>query len=542
MYTMRKISAMLILLVSVFYVAHGQPQATKSVESKVEEVMLYLNGAQITRTANIDIEKGTTKLVLKNLPNTIDAFTYTVEGKGNFTILSITDGFSNTPGTLPTEELQLKNRLTLLLAQKEDLELDQVILKEEENFLNLNRNIGGQNDGISATDFKQMHELYKTNYARVKKDQLANKRKITELNQEIEQLKRQLYPFSADRVALNQELTITVLAKNPVKGALKVSYFTYSTGWEPSYDVRTSNPGQPIDLTLKATVNNHTGESWDNVLLSFSTGKPTIGGTPPTLHPWFLRKIQPPMPVTMPMGSASRKQMNHVQFFDAEEEFFVVDDIAETGADYSQRQESMLATTYSIPIKYSLPTGKDPLTVEIDKRTFNAEYEYTMIPKLSNHVFLTAKVPNSDGESLLNAPASVYLGGTYTGSAFISQKMASDTITLPLGVETGIRVERTKVKDFSSKRTIGGRVTETIGWEITLTNMRSTQASYNLKDQIPVSTDKNIQIKSKELSEGTLNQETGTVTWKGDLDSGKSQKIRLVYEVTYPKDMTIYLE
>lgn len=539
---MKKIFLSLSLILSVLLVANAQPQSTKFLDSKVEEVTLYINGAQITRLANVNLEEGTTKLVIKNLPNTIDAFTYTVEGKGNFTILSITDGYSNSPGDLPKEEQQLKDRLTLVLAQKEDLELEQTILKEEENFLNLNRSIGGQNEGISATDFKQMHELYKTNFARVKKDQLANKRKITELNLEIEQLKRQLYPFSADRVALNQELTITVLAKNPVKGSLRISYFTHSTGWEPSYDVRTSNPGQPIDLILKATVNNHTGENWDNVLLSFSTGKPTAGGTPPTLHPWFLRQIQPPMPVAMAMGTTNRKQMNQVQFVDAEEEFFIVDDIAETGADYSQRQESMLATTYSIPIKYSLPTGKDPLTVEIDKRTFNADYEYTMIPKLSNHVFLTAKVPNSDGESLLNASASIYLGGTYTGTAYISQKMASDTITLPLGVETGIRAERVKVKDYSAKKIVGGKVTETIGWEITLTNLRSTSANYNLKDQVPISTDKNIQIKAKELSGGKLNEENGIITWKGDLQAGKTQKLRFSYEVTYPKDMILYLE
>ncbi len=520
----------------------GQPPETVTLNSNVEEVVLYLSGAQVTRTATLNLPKGTTKLVVKNLPNTIDVSTYTVEGKGDFTILSIMDGYSSTPSSLPTEEQAIKDRITKLLSQKEDLELEQTILKDEENFLNLNRSIGGQNEGISASEFKQVHELYTSNLSRVKKEQLANKRKITELNQQLEQLKNDLYPFSADRVKLNQELTITVMAKNAVNASLRISYFTAAAGWDPSYDVRASEVGKPIDLILKASAKNATGENWKNVKFSFSTGRPTIGGTPPTMYPWFLRPIQPPMPIAM--GAMAKKQAQRQTYmFEMEEIMFDVDDvIAETGANYTQRQESMVATTYTIPIAYSLPTGKDPLTLEIEKTTLSATYVHAAMPKLAPHVYLTAKVPNSEGIALLNAPASIYLGGSYTGSAYISQGMAADTITLPLGIDTGIRVERAKVKDYSAKKIVGGKVTETIGWEITLTNLRSTLIAFNLTDQIPVSTDKNIQVKAKELSSGILNEETGSITWKGKMDGGKTQKLRLSYEVTYPKDMTIYLE
>lgn len=541
---MKKLIVTTVFTLCGLLMVTGQTPETVTLNSNVEEVVLYLSGAQVTRTATVNLPKGTTKLVVKNLPNTIDVSTYTVEGKGDFTILSIMDGYSSTPSTLPTEEQAIKDRITKLLSQKEDLELEQTILKDEENFLNLNRSIGGQNEGISASEFKQVHELYTSNLSRVKKEQLANKRKITELNQQIEQLKNDLYPFSADRVKLNQELTITVMAKNSVNASLRISYFTAAAGWDPSYDVRASEVGKPIDLILKASAKNATGENWKNVKFSFSTGRPTIGGTPPTMYPWFLRPIQPPMPVVMAMGTSTRKKTNqlHYEFFDSEEEHFIVDDIAETGANYTQRQESMVATTYTIPIAYSLPTGKDPLTLEIEKTTLSATYVHAAMPKLAPHVYLTAKVPNSEGIALLNAPASIYLGGSYTGSAYISQGMAADTITLPLGIDTGIRVERAKVKDYSAKKIVGGKVTETIGWEITLTNLRNTPIAFNLTDQIPVSTDKNIQVKAKELSGGVLNEETRSITWKGKMDGGKTQKLRLSYEVTYPKDMTIYLE
>lgn len=536
---MKRASIIAILLCG-FIAAQGQVNSQISIDSNVEQVKLYIGGAQVTRTAAVNLPKGTTKLIVKQLPNTIDVSTFTVEGKGDFTILSIMEGYSNDPQNLPREARPIKDSLTLLLLQKEDTENAQIILVEEENFLNLNRSIGGQHDGINVVELKQIHEFYKSRFASVKKEQLANRRKLIDLTKEIERLKARLYPFSANRVSLNQELAITVLTNKAVNGTLKISYYTAAAGWNPTYDIRTAGAGEPIDLVLKASATNATGENWEDVSFTFSTGKPVLGATPPVIYPWFLRPIQPPRPMSVTM-SASRSNAKEEIAFDR----VALDEHsygAGSSADYTVKQEAMLAMDYGIPIPYSLPTGKDPLTVEVEKTTFNAVYEHTATPKLSSNVYLIGKIPNTEGINLLSASASVYLSGAYTGAAYITPAMVADTITLPIGVDNGVMVERTRVKDFTSRRIIGSKVTETIGWELTVVNKRSNPITLKLKDQIPISTDKGIQVKTNELSGGVLEEETGIIAWNVQLDAGKTKKIKFTYSVDYPKDKQIYLE
>ncbi len=528
------------ILLCGFMAAQGQVNSQISIDSNVEQVKLYIGGAQVTRTAAVNLPKGTTKLIIKQLPNTIDASTFTVEGRGDFTILSIMEGYSNEPQNLPKEAKPIRDSLTLLLLQKEDTENAQIILVEEENFLNLNRTISGQQDGVNAAELKQIYEFYKSRFASLKKEQLANRRKVVDLSKEIERLKARLYPFSANRVSLNQELAITVLTNKAVNGTLKISYYTAAAGWNPTYDIRTAGAGEPIDLVLKASARNATGENWENVNFTFSTGKPVLGATPPVIYPWFLRPIQPPRPMASTMG-ALRSNAKEAIAYEASE---LVDSSYGAGslANYTVKQESMLAIDYGISIPYSLPTGKDPLTVEVSYMGLKYHNLYTATPKLSSNVYLIAKIPNTEGINLLSANASVYLNGAYTGTAYITPAMVADTITLPIGVDNGVMVERKRVKVFTSRRIIGSKITETIGWELTLVNKRSNPITFKLKDQVPISTDKSIQVKPNELSGGMLEEETGIITWDVQLDAGKTKNIKFTYSVDYPKDKQIYLE
>ena len=60
-----------------------------------------------------------------------------------------------------------------------------------------------------------------------------------------------------------------------------------------------------------------------------------------------------------------------------------------------------------------------------------------------------------------------------------------------------------------------------------------------VKDQIPVSEDKAIVVECKELSGGSVEGETGIITWEIDIESKNTQKLKLAYEVNWPKDKKI---
>jgi len=70
----------------------------------------------------------------------------------------------------------------------------------------------------------------------------------------------------------------------------RISYFTSNAGWSPTYDVRVSDIGQPVDLSYKANVYQQTGIDWNNVTLSISSAQPMAVQTYPlfSLFTWAL--------------------------------------------------------------------------------------------------------------------------------------------------------------------------------------------------------------------------------------------------------------
>lgn len=60
-----------------------------------------------------------------------------------------------------------------------------------------------------------------------------------------------------------------------------------------------------------------------------------------------------------------------------------------------------------------------------------------------------------------------------------------------------------------------------------------------LKDQYPLSPDKEIEIELTESSGAKVNTETGILTWDLKLQPNETKKVRISYKVKYPKDKII---
>lgn len=100
-------------------------------------------------------------------------------------------------------------------------------------------------------------------------------------------------------------------------------------------------------------------------------------------------------------------------------------------------------------------------------------------------------------------------------------------------------VKRSLVKELSSLKTSGGNTRQVFTYEILVKNNKVTDVNLLLKDQFPLSTIKEVEIKLEENGEASVNEETGVLTWKIDLKPGESKKVRFSYSVKYPKDKKI---
>ena len=213
-------------------------------------------------------------------------------------------------------------------------------------------------------------------------------------------------------------------------------------------------------------------------------------------------------------------------------------------ADYAQSQvvKKDLRMEYQIQSKMTIPTDGMDHRVQIDNFELNAFYEYHTAPKIDPAVFLAAQVTGWEKLNLLSGESNIYFDGTYIGKSYIDVNSTKDTLSFSFGKDSKVIVERTKVKDKSSKKVIGSRQKYEVTWEIRMRNNGGAAIPIVVKDQFPISTNNDIKVKNGEFGTAKWDEKTGILVWNLNLSLGGSQNLQFDYSVDYQKGYTLYLE
>lgn len=210
--------------------------------------------------------------------------------------------------------------------------------------------------------------------------------------------------------------------------------------------------------------------------------------------------------------------------------------------DYITVSESTLNLNYDIDLPYDIASNGKEQTATLKELDVAANYKYYAVPKLDKDVYLLAEITNWEKLNLLPGDANIIFEGTYVGKSFIDPNTTTDTLNLTLGKDKRAAVKREKLADFSSAKFLGSNKVQKITYEITVKNNKKEAINLLLKDQYPLSTNKEMEVELLENSDAMINSETGVLTWKLSLAAGESKKIRFSYTVKYPKDKTINLK
>ena len=161
------------------------------------------------------------------------------------------------------------------------------------------------------------------------------------------------------------------------------------------------------------------------------------------------------------------------------------------------------------------------------------------VPRVEKEAFLLAEINEYSKYNLLPGEANIIFEGLYVGKTMINPNQTSDTLNLSMGRDKKISIKREKVVDKSGTRFLSSKKEQTFTYDITVRNNKKEAINMLLKDQYPLSTDKEIEIEILEISSATANKETGVLTWELKLAPNETKKIRISYKVRYPKDKVI---
>jgi hypothetical protein len=201
-----------------------------------------------------------------------------------------------------------------------------------------------------------------------------------------------------------------------------------------------------------------------------------------------------------------------------------------------------LRVEYAIQSKMSIPSDGNDHRVHIDDFELPANYEYHSAPKLDPSVFLTAQVTGWEKLNLLSGESNLYFDGTYIGKSYIDVNSTKDTLSFSLGKDRKIQIERLRIDEKSTKKTIGGRQKFEVAYEIKVKNNGGAAIPIVIKDQMPLSVNTDIKVKNGDYLEAILDEKTGILTWRITLAPSQSKSMKFNYSVDSNPGYVLYVE
>ena len=204
--------------------------------------------------------------------------------------------------------------------------------------------------------------------------------------------------------------------------------------------------------------------------------------------------------------------------------------------------ETQSATEFKIDVPYTVPSDGKVYDITMLTYHIDADYRFVTLPRQTKDVFLLGDLKDFSQYPLLKGSAYVYLENVYQGECEISPDFAADTMSISVGRDKDIGINRQEVKELTSKKIIGSTIKVQKCFEITIKNNKSTSVDLEVIDQYPLPKYSDIKVALLDNGAAQVDSEKGKLTWKLNLSAGEKKVLRFSYEVKYPKSYGFTVE
>tara|TARA_A100000171_G_scaffold52026_1_gene68645 strand:+ start:8198 stop:10390 length:2193 start_codon:yes stop_codon:yes gene_type:complete len=274
----------LLLVLSLTCYANNKP-----VPSKIETATIYLEGATIERIADVNLTPGEHTLIFQNLSPDIVEQSIQISGLNKATIVSLQYEVNYLEkAAVSTNYTRLETKLKNLLFEKNLLESQLSGLDEETRLLENNRKVRTETATISLEAMKELAAYYRTRTSEIEKEKFELVSMLEDTLKQIEALKKEKFKLEDVRKEKRGEITLKLTSGVALSTKLQIKYNIAVAGWFPSYDIKATEVGAPLDISYKANIYQQSGTNWDGIKVILSTGDPQTNNEKPDLTPKYL--------------------------------------------------------------------------------------------------------------------------------------------------------------------------------------------------------------------------------------------------------------
>ena len=261
----------------------------QKVNTSVGKVTLFIDGAQVTRTRQIDLPAGNSTVVFTGLSPYLDDKSMQVSAKGPFTVTAVNRLFNHTDSLERSVRQQaLEREIADTKRQQKQLKAAYEVLEAEYAMLKENCSVGNRNVATPLAGIKELNEYYVARLQALKSKELSLKEEATTIDSRERRLRAELAQLGGKQSVPMSEVEVRIEAPAACKGSFTLTYYVRNAGWFPSYDIRSDGLSEPVQISYKANIFQNTKEEWKNVTLTLSSSNPNTGSIAPQLRTWWL--------------------------------------------------------------------------------------------------------------------------------------------------------------------------------------------------------------------------------------------------------------
>lgn len=536
--------------------------------SKVDAVTVFPAGAEVTRLAKLQLDKGEHVLIFSDVPAQAAPDSIRIEGRstGKLQIGSVDSRRLFVPrtdeATAASERRKIEDELDTLRDARATLD-GQVLAAETQKTLLANlaqlplrpAPQAPPGTGTPQEDWQRVLGLIATGTSDAVRAGQDAQIRMRDLDHKIEDLEKKLASLAPSREQ-RTEVKVYVSAADTLEADITVRYQVPNASWMALYDARLSTGDKDVapklDLTRRASITQRTGENWENVTLVLSTTRPTAGAAAPELFPMtvdFEPERRPKLAAGRSMdGQAERRRIGNAGGAPQEEAMVeaapaamappppapVMQEAVESDA---LAVSAPFQALFAVPGRLTIPNTGEAKRVQLSQDSIEPQLAVRTVPKRDATAYLYAKLVLPKGSPLLPGMVALFRDGTFVGNGHLPVLSPGEEHELGFGIDDSVRVRHAIVEDKRGQAgIISSSKTDTRSYRVTIKNLHARPVQLTMFDQIPASQNQDIKVErtGQAPTRENVDDKRGVLVWESKLDAEEEKVIEYGYRVTWP--------
>lgn len=533
-------------------------------ESRIDRVMVFPSGAEVTRLAKIKLEPGEHAIVFEGLPAQAISSSIRVEATatGQLEIGSVDTRRkfldSDDEAAVAAERKAIEDQIEKLVDQRTLLDGEVRAGQTQKTLLSNLANLpnrppqtgtGGSEDG---ENWSGLVALIGAGLSDIERKILEANVKIRETNREINDLQNKLNGLAPRREEIT-EVKVFANAATPLEADFIIRYQVPSASWQALYTARlsTGSKTEPpkLDLTRLANIRQNSGEGWDDVAISLSTTRPKAGTDSPELTSLTVdfepERKPPPAPVAMAPEPAMEAMpaTRGLAMAEREEDRFAKRSQARVRKVTAQvTQANVVAApfqaVFEVPGRVSVDATGTAKRVQIAQDSIEPKLGIRTVPKVDAKAYLFAEMNVPKGAPVLPGQVSLFRDGTYVGDGRLPMLAGSEDHKLGFGIDDLVRVRHSVSQEKQGESgLISSSRTDNRGYMISVKNLHERAMNLTVLDQVPVSKNQEIEVELTGKTPPTkkdVEDKPGLLAWEMKIGPDEERIIDFGYRVRWP--------